>query len=246
MNDDELLRYSRHLLLDEIGFEGQSKLKNARVLVVGCGGLGANLLPYLTAAGVGHIVLADHDEIELSNLQRQIFFTKRDLGKNKAKIMQQRLRDLNDDITTDAIQDYLNTDQLITLIESHRIQIVVDCTDNFKTRQAINQAICTTKISLVSGSAVRFQGQISVYQPHLQSACYQCLFDAENAHDSTCATFGVFAPLVGIIGSTQAAITLKLILGIGEIPVNQFLTYDALTGQWKTFAMSKNPDCTCC
>ncbi len=246
MNDNELLRYSRHILLDEIGFEGQAALLNAKVLVVGCGGLGASVLPYLAASGIGQLFLADDDEIELSNLQRQIMFTQHDIGQNKADVMAKRLANLNDTIRISAIPRKLLSADLVALILEHKIDVVVDCTDNFPTRQAINLAICQTKISLVSGAAVRFNGQISVYQPHLGSACYHCLFSGNEASDGACATFGVFAPLVGIIGSVQAAITLKLLLGIGEIPVNQLLTYDAIKGTWQSFGIEANPACTCC
>lgn len=245
-NDKDLLRYSRHLLLDEIGFEGQEKISQARVLVIGCGGLGASALPYLAASGVGHLYFADDDAIELSNLQRQIFFTEQDLGQNKALTMQQRLQALNPDIQTHAITHRLDFAALCDTITQNNIQFVVDCSDNFATRKAINQAICHCQIGLISGAAVRFSGQIALYQPHLGTACYECLFAGEDASDGACATFGVFSPLVGIIGSMQAALTLRAILGLADGAHNQLQSFDAKTGQWQNFAFAPDPHCPCC
>ncbi len=245
-NDKDLLRYSRHLLLDEIGFEGQDKINQARVLVIGCGGLGASALPYLAASGVGYLYFADHDVIELSNLQRQILFTEHDLGKNKAQVMQQRLQALNPDIHTHAITNRLDFTALCKVIHQEKIQYVVDCSDNFTTRKAINHAICQEKISLISGAAVRFAGQLALYQPHLGTACYECLFAGEDASDGACATFGVFSPLVGIVGSMQAALTLRTILGLTEQAHNQLQSINAQTGQWQSFAFSPDPNCPCC
>lgn len=244
MNDHQLLRYSRHILLDEIGIEGQEKLLGAHALVVGCGGLGAAALPYLAASGIGRLTIADPDTIDDTNLQRQITFTEADIGRSKALVMEGRLKNINSQAGITALPEKLTEARLTELMRA--ADIVLDCCDNFPTRQAVNRAAVATRTPLVSGAAVRFDGQIAVYRPDLpDSPCYACLFDGDTADDGACALFGVFAPLVGIIGTTQAAEALKILLGL-PAENGVLRCYNALSGQWQHFAIPKNPACKVC
>ena len=245
MDDRDLLRYSRHLLLDEIGIEGQQKLLDAAVLVVGCGGLGAAALPFLAAAGVGRLMIADDDTIDDTNLQRQTAFCEADIGQSKAEVLQGRLNALNSRTQISALNERLSEARLLELVQS--VDLVLDCCDNFATRQAVNRACVAGRTPLVSGAAVRFEGQIAVYRPDLpDTPCYACLFDGESANDGACAVFGVFSPLVGIIGTTQAAEALKLLMGIGANASGRLLLYDALANEWQRLAFDKNPACRVC
>ena len=245
MDDRDLLRYSRHLLLDEIGIEGQQKLLDAAVLVVGCGGLGAAALPFLAAAGVGRLMIADDDTIDDTNLQRQTAFCEADIGQSKAQVLQGRLNALNSRTQISALNERLSEARLLELVQS--VDLVLDCCDNFATRQAVNRACVAARTPLVSGAAVRFEGQIAVYRPDLpDTPCYACLFDGESANDGACAVFGVFSPLVGIIGTTQAAEALKLLMGIGANASGELLLYDALANEWQRLAFDKNPACRVC
>ena len=245
MDDRDLLRYSRHLLLDEIGIEGQQKLLDAAVLVVGCGGLGAAALPFLAAAGVGRLMIADDDTIDDTNLQRHTAFCEADIGQSKAEVLQGRLNALNSRTQISALNERLSEARLLELVQS--VDLVLDCCDNFATRQAVNRACVAARTPLVSGAAVRFEGQIAVYRPDLPGTpCYACLFDGESANDGACAVFGVFSPLVGIIGTTQAAEALKLLMGIGANASGELLLYDALANEWQRLAFDKNPACRVC
>lgn len=245
MDDRDLLRYSRHLLLDEIGIEGQQKLLDVAVLVVGCGGLGAAALPFLAAAGVGRLIIADDDTIDDTNLQRQTAFCEADIGQSKAEVLQGRLNALNSRTQISALNERLSEARLLELVQS--VDLVLDCCDNFATRQAVNRACVAARTPLVSGAAVRFEGQIAVYRPDLpDTPCYACLFDGESANDGACAVFGVFSPLVGIIGTTQAAEALKLLMGIGANASGELLLYDALANEWQRLAFDKNPACRVC
>ena len=245
MDDRDLLRYSRHLLLDEIGIEGQQKLLDAAVLVVGCGGLGAAALPFLAAAGVGRLMIADDDTIDDTNLQRQTAFSEADIGQSKAEVLQGRLNAINSRTQISALNERLSEARLLELVQS--VDLVLDCCDNFATRQAVNRACVAARTPLVSGAAVRFEGQIAVYRPDLpDTPCYACLFDGESANDGACAVFGVFSPLVGIIGTTQAAEALKLLMGIGANASGELLLYDALANEWQRLAFDKNPACRVC
>lgn len=245
MDDRDLLRYSRHLLLDEIGIEGQQKLLDAAVLVVGCGGLGAAALPFLAAAGVGRLIIADDDTIDDTNLQRQTAFCEADIGQSKAEVLQGRLNALNSRTQISALNERLSEARLLELVQS--VDLVLDCCDNFATRQAVNRACVAARTPLVSGAAVRFEGQVAVYRPDLPGTpCYACLFDGESANDGACAVFGVFSPLVGIIGTTQAAEALKLLMGIGANASGELLLYDALANEWQRLAFDKNPACRVC
>ena len=245
MDDRDLLRYSRHLLLDEIGIEGQQKLLDAAVLVVGCGGLGAAALPFLAAAGVGRLIIADDDTIDDTNLQRQTAFSEADIGQSKAEVLQGRLNAINSRTQISALNERLSEARLLELVQS--VDLVLDCCDNFATRQAVNRACVAGRTPLVSGAAVRFEGQVAVYRPDLPGTpCYACLFDGESANDGACAVFGVFSPLVGIIGTTQAAEALKLLMGIGANASGRLLLYDALANEWQRLAFDKNPACRVC
>ena len=242
MDDRDLLRYSRHLLLDEIGIEGQEKLLAATVLVIGCGGLGSAALPYLAAAGVGRLLIADHDTVSDTNLQRQVIFTEHDLERPKVEAAAERLRAINSRCEVTAINECLSEKRLIEL--ATEADILLDCSDNFATRLAVNRASVATGTPLVSGAAVRFAGQLALFRPDLADApCYACLFDGEEADDGACALFGVFSPLVGVIGASQAVLALNTLMGIGQVSYRQLSVYDALRGSWQQFALTKNPAC---
>ena len=245
MDDRDLLRYSRHLLLDEIGIEGQEKLLAATVLVIGCGGLGSAALPYLAAAGVGRLLIADHDKVSDTNLQRQVIFTEHDLERPKVEAATERLRAINSRCEVVAINECLSEKRLIKL--AAEADILLDCSDNFATRLAVNRASVATGTPLVSGAAVRFAGQLALFRPDLPDApCYACLFDGEEADDGACALFGVFSPLVGVIGASQAVLALNTLMGIGKVSYQQLSVYDALRGNWQQFALTKNPACLVC
>lgn len=245
MDDRDLLRYGRHILLDEIGIEGQEKILAATILVVGCGGLGSAALPYLAASGTGRLIIADGDTVSDTNLQRQISFTEADLGKSKTAALQARLQALNSRVQIAALNECLSETRLTEL--AHQADVILDCSDNFATRLAVNRASLAARKPLVSGAAVRFEGQLAVYRPDLpDTPCYACLFDGAHASDGACAVFGVFSPLVGIIGTAQAAEALKILTGIGEPAHGTLHVYDALSGQWRYFSFAKNPECRAC
>lgn len=240
------MRYARHILLDEFGIEAQERISAARVLIVGAGGLGSPAGFYLGAAGVGHITLVDDDKVELSNLQRQILHDSSRVGVNKAVSGQLTLNALNPTITITPIQDRLNDDDLNRLVPQH--DLVLDCTDNFATRHAINRAAVKHKVPVVSGAGIRFSGQISVYDlRNPEAPCYHCLFpEADDVQELRCATTGVLGPLVGMVGCIQAAEALKVLGGFGEPLVGRLLSVDALTMQWHTVRFRKDPHCTVC
>jgi len=246
MNDDQLLRYSRHILLPEIGVEGQEELLASSALVIGAGGLGSPAALYLAAAGVGTIILADGDAVDLTNLQRQILHTTDSIGRPKAASGREALAKINPEVKVVPLQQRLQDKDLDTLVASS--SVVLDCSDNFATRHAVNRACVRHRKPLVSGAAVRFDGQISVFDLRDElSPCYQCLFpeDAE-LEEVRCAVMGVFAPLTGIIGAVQAAEALKLLAGAGETLKGRLLILDALAMQWRTVKLAKDPACAVC
>jgi len=246
MDDSQLLRYSRHLLLDEIGIDGQTRLGDAHVLVVGAGGLGSPVALYLAAAGVGRITLADHDKVDLTNLQRQIAHDMTSVGENKAVSARRRMVAMNPDIEISPLPIRLEGDELSARVAT--ANLVLDCSDNFATRHAVNRACVAYRKPLVSGAAVRFDGQISVFDLGRDDApCYACLFP-ENARDAEmrCAEFGVFAPLVGVVGALQAAEALKLLMGIGTSLSGRLMLYNALEADWRTVRLKKDPGCPVC
>ena len=246
MNDQQLLRYSRHILLDEIGVEGQEKILAAHALIIGAGGLGSPVACYLASAGVGKITLVDDDTVDLTNLQRQILHTTDRIGQPKALSGKETMTRINPGIEIVALQERVADARLDELVKS--ATVVLDCTDNFATRHAINRACAANKVALVSGAAVGFDGQISVYdQRQDASPCYSCLFPEDEIFpESHCALMGVFAPLVGIIGASQAAEALKLIAGIGQSLQGRLLMLDARAMNWTSIGISRNPQCPVC
>jgi molybdopterin/thiamine biosynthesis adenylyltransferase len=246
MNDEQLLRYSRHLLLEEIDVAGQEKLLGSHVLVIGAGGLGSAAAPYLAAAGVGKITLIDHDQVELTNLQRQIMHTQNSIGKTKLQSGRQFLQSLNSALTINAIAAKASEDLLNTLLPE--VDLVLDCTDNFATRQLVNQACFIHKIPLVSGSALKFDGQLSVFDFRKEtSPCYACLFSPEEQFEEvSCASMGIFSPLVGIIGSMQAAQALQVLIGFGQPLVGRMLLWNAMNTQIDEIRVARNPACKVC
>lgn len=246
LNDAQLMRYARHILLDEFGIEAQERISAARVLIVGAGGLGSPAGFYLAAAGIGHITLVDDDEVELSNLQRQILHDSSRVGVNKAISGQQTMQALNPTIRIEPISRRLDDADLHHLVPQH--DLVLDCTDNFTTRHAINRVAVHHKVPVVSGAGIRFSGQISVYDLRDAAApCYHCLFpEADDIEELRCATTGVLGPLVGMVGCIQAAEALKLLGGFGEPLVGRLLSVDALTMQWHTVRFRKDPHCGVC
>lgn len=246
MDDNQLLRYSRHILLDEIGIDGQARLLNAHALIIGAGGLGSPAALYLAASGVGRITLADHDRVDLTNLQRQIAHDMASLGVNKARSAAQRMQAMNPEVSVLPMETRLSGEALDAAVA--RADVVLDCSDNFATRYAVNAACVANRRPLVSGAAVRFDGQVSVFDRRQADApCYACLFPAEGeTGEMRCAEFGVFAPLVGVVGSLQAAEALKLLLGIGQSLNGRLLLIDALAGQWRTIRVGRDPRCPVC
>ncbi|MCH8621149.1 molybdopterin-synthase adenylyltransferase MoeB [Undibacterium sp. TS12] len=246
MNDQQLLRYSRHILLEQIGIEGQQKITEARALIIGAGGLGSPAALYLASAGVGHITLVDNDEVDLTNLQRQILHTTARIGQPKVSSGKQTLERINPDIRITALQERAQDGRLEELVS--QASIVLDCCDNFATRQAVNAACVRYRVPLVSGAAISFDGQISVFDTRdTQSPCYACLFPPDQPFEEVlCSTMGVFSPLVGIIGSCQAAEALKVIMGIGAPLQGRLLLLDALQMEWTSIGISKNLQCLVC
>ena len=246
MTDEQLLRYSRHILLGEIGIEGQKKILNARALVIGAGGLGSPVLMYLASAGVGHITVVDDDTVALTNLQRQIAHTHDSVGTAKVISAARSMAAINPEVQVTALQLRADVDQLDALVAL--ANVVIDCCDNFATRHAVNTACVKHKVPLVSGAAIQFDGQISVHDMRLsRAACYACMFPADQAAlDANCATMGVFAPLVGIIGSMQAAEALKLLVGTGTSLNGRLQMLDARHMEWTTIDVHRDVACKVC
>jgi len=246
MNDSELLRYARHILLDELGIEGQQRICAGHVLLVGAGGLGAAAAMYLAAAGVGTLTLVDPDEVDLTNLQRQIVHTTARIGQPKVHSAAATLHALNPLIQVNTHVLRATSDWLDQTLPT--VNVVLDCSDNFATRHTINAACWRHGKPLVSGAAVRFDGQLSVYDPRdTQSPCYACIFAPQHAlEEASCATLGVFAPLVGIIGTMQAAEALKLLSGVGIPLAGRLLMLDARSTDWSDIRLARDPACPVC
>lgn len=249
MNDQQLLRYSRHILLPQIAYEGQEKLTQSHALIVGAGGLGSPVALYLGAGGVGKLTICDFDQVELTNLQRQVIHSTQSLGVNKAVSAQRALAAINPEVTVVPIQQKSSVDEFTALARD--ADVVIDCSDNFATRYALNQICVALKKPLVSGAAIGFEGQVSVFDMrHEVSPCYHCLFPDSGAEDGVgemrCAEFGVFAPLVGMIGTTQAAEAMKLLLGIGQSLEGRLLLLDVLAMEWRTIRLPRDPSCRVC
>ena len=246
MNDDQLLRYSRHILLDAIGVEGQQRITASRLLIVGAGGLGSPAALYLAAAGVGHIVLADGDTVDLTNLQRQILHHAGSVDLPKAESGRQALARINPEVLVEAICQRLEGAALDAQVAA--ADVVLDCCDNFATRHAVNRACVRHRKPLVSGAAIRFDGQVSVFDLRQDDApCYHCLFpEGEDVESLRCAVTGVFAPLTGIIGSMQAAEALKLVIGCGDVLSGRLLLLEALSMTWRSLRYRRDPSCAVC
>lgn len=246
MDDTQLLRYSRHILLSELGIDAQQRFAAANVLVVGIGGLGNPVAQFLAAAGVGTLCLVDADRVDLTNLQRQILFDTAVVGELKVDAARARLAAINPEVRVLTHSTRVGLDELSPLAAA--ADVVVDCTDNFATRHAINRACVAAGKPLVSGAAIRFDGQIAVFDLRdPDSACYHCLFgEGEAIEETRCATMGVFAPLVGLIGATQAAEVLKLLAPAGRTLAGRLLLLDALTMQWREVHLAKDPSCPVC
>ena len=245
MNDNQLLRYSRQIMLPLCDIEGQQKLLAANLLIVGAGGLGSPAAMYLAAAGVGSMTIYDDDEVELSNLQRQIAHHTPDIGTDKVISTRQTLNKLNPDVKVKAVKQRLAGEQLDREVKA--ADVVLDCSDNFSTRFAINKACVKHQTPLVSGAAIRFEGQVSVFTPGKNnSPCYNCLYNSDGEELQNCATNGVIAPITGIIGSIQALEAMKLIIAIGETLTGRLLLLDGLTMEWSTMRLKKNPKCPTC
>lgn len=245
MDDQELLRYSRHILLNEIGVEGQQRLRDARMLIIGAGGLGSPAAFYLAAAGVGSITLVDGDRVDLTNLQRQILHTTARIGQPKALSGQTTLREINPQVEVVPVAQRADEAQLHELVGA--ATIVLDCSDNFSTRHAVNRACVHHRRPLVSGAAIRFDGQLAVFdlaRPH--GPCYACLFPEGAGEDELCSVMGVFAPLTGIVGTMQAAEALKLAAGAGESLSGRLLLLDSLTMTFRTLRVPRDPGCPVC
>ena len=246
MDDSQLLRYSRHILLDELGIEGQARIMAGRALVIGVGGLGSPVALYLATAGVGHLTLVDHDTVDLTNLQRQIAHTEARIGQPKVESARQAILAINPGLQVTLVAERADAQRLDALVS--QADVVLDCSDNFATRHALNAACVRHRVALVSGAAVRFDGQLAVYDPRDNtSPCYACVFPPDASFEETrCATMGVFAPLVGIIGSMQAAEALKLLSTAGEPAVGRLLMLDGRDMRWNDIRLPRNPDCPVC
>ncbi len=246
MDDRQLLRYSRHILLPQIGVEGQERLLAARALVLGAGGLGSPAAYYLASAGIGTLVLADNDSVDLTNLQRQILHATASVGRPKVESARDTLARINPECRVLAVPERLSGQRLSEEVAA--ADVVLDCSDNFATRHAVNRACVQFHKPLVSGAAIRFDGQVAVFDSRQQDTpCYHCLFpEGEDVEEVRCAVMGVFAPLTGIIGTVQAAEALKLIIGCGESLAGRLLLLDGLAMEWRQIRVPRDPGCPVC
>jgi len=245
MNDAQLLRYSRQIMLPQVDIDGQERLLAARALIIGAGGLGSPAAMYLAAAGVGHIAIADPDSVELSNLQRQLLHHDRDIGRNKVDSAEDTLKLINPDIQILPIAAALQDSALDK--EVRQADVVLDCSDNFATRFAVNRACVKQRTPLVSGAAIRMEGQLAVFDSgRKNSPCYHCLYKEGEETDQTCTGNGVLAPIVGIIGSLQALEAIKVIVSMGETLAGRLVVFDGFTHEWRTLTLKQDPDCAVC
>ncbi|MCK5382924.1 MAG: molybdopterin-synthase adenylyltransferase MoeB [Gammaproteobacteria bacterium] len=245
MNDAQLLRYSRQIMLPQVDIDGQERLLAARALIIGAGGLGSPAAMYLAAAGVGHLAIADHDSVEPSNLQRQLLHHDKDIGRSKVASAEDTLTLINPDIRVSPIAKALQNEALDE--EVRQADVVLDCSDNFATRFAVNRACVAHRTPLVSGAAIRMEGQITVFDSRLEnSPCYHCLYKEGEETDQTCTGNGVLSPIVGIIGSLQALEAIKVILSTGETLAGRLVIFDGFTHEWRTLKLTQDPDCAVC
>jgi len=246
VDDHQRLRYSRHLLLNEFGEDAQERLLAAHALVIGAGGLGSAALLYLASSGIGRITVCDDDRVDLTNLQRQVVHREQSVGAPKAASAAATLRSINSSIRVDALAERASPERLMALARS--ADVVLDCSDNFATRHALNRACVASRKPLVSGAGIRFDGQVAVFDLRRPEApCYNCLFaeDAE-AEDVRCAVMGVFAPVVGIVGTFQAMEAIKLVAGLGETLAGRLMLFDALASRWHEVRLARDPHCRVC
>ncbi len=246
MNDNQLLRYSRHILLPQIAYEGQERLTESHALIVGAGGLGSPAALYMAAGGLGALTICDFDTVDLTNLQRQIIHTTESVGINKAVSAKRTLNAINPDVVVNTVQDKSTEDAFEKLIAAS--DVVLDCSDNFATRYALNRLCFKLKKPLVSGAAIGFEGQVTVFDfRHQASPCYHCLFPDDGSEtEMRCSENGVFSPLVGMIGTTQAAEAMKLLMGIGKSLEGRLLLLDVLNMEWRTIKLGKDHQCAVC
>jgi molybdopterin-synthase adenylyltransferase len=246
MNDDQLLRYSRHILLPQIGIEGQERIVEGHALVIGAGGLGSPAALYLATAGTGTITIADADSVDLTNLQRQILHVSESIGTPKALSARQTIARYNPEVRVEALEERVEAERLADLVSA--ADVVLDCCDNFATRHAVNRACVRFRKPLVSGAAIRFDGQVSVFDMRDANApCYHCLFpEGQDLEELRCAVMGVFAPITGIIGTIQAAEALKILAATGETLKGRLLLLDGLSMEWRSINIKKDPACPVC
>jgi len=245
MNDEQLLRYSRQIMLPAVDIEGQTRLMQSRVLIIGLGGLGSPVAMYLGAAGVGHLTLCDDDKVDLSNLQRQIVHGTPDIGTAKTQSAKRTLQRLNPETDIQTIEQRLDAPQLRETVA--RYDVVVDACDNFPSRFLINQACVNARVPLVSGAAIRLEGQVSVFRnDHPDSPCYRCIYKDDPDIGETCSESGVLAPVLGVIGSIQALECLKILLNVGNDLQGRLLLFDASHLEWRTIRVKKDPSCPAC
>lgn len=245
MNDDQLLRYSRHILLPQLDINGQQTLIDSHVMIIGLGGLGAPVSMYLAASGIGKLTLVDDDEVELSNLQRQIVHGQQDIGREKVASAADKLHELNPDVSLQLINQRLDKAGLMAATAD--VDVLVDCSDNFATRFLLNEVSREQNLPLVSGAAIRFEAQITVYDPRqAESPCYRCLYEDKGELEQSCSESGVLAPMLAMVGGTQAVETIKLLTGVGESLAGRLLLLDALSMQWREIKMKQDPDCPVC
>ncbi len=246
MKDNQLLRYSRHILLPQIAYEGQEMLTQSHALIVGAGGLGSPSALYMAAGGVGTLTICDFDVVDLTNLQRQIIHTSQSVGINKAVSAKQTLQGINPDVVVNTVEEKSTEAAMSKLVKE--ADVVLDCSDNFATRYALNRLCFEHQKPLVSGAAIGFEGQVTVYDfRHPESPCYHCLFPDDGSEtDMRCSENGVFSPLVGMIGTTQAAEAMKLLMNIGTSLQGRLMLLDALNIEWRTIKLSKDPACKVC
>ena len=244
MNEKDKSRYARQIRLDQIGEAGQQKLLDSTALIIGMGGLGSPVAMYLAAAGIGRLIISDFDQVEESNLQRQIVHRTQDIGELKALSAKRTIAEINPDCDVETIDWQLDEDELTDYL--NKSDIVLDCSDNFATRFAVNRASVNTKTPLVSGAAIRFEGQIASYMPNSDGPCYQCLYKQQFENTETCAMEGVLSPVVGVIGTMQALQALLILTGHGENFNGKLLLFDGLSMEWQKVQVPADPNCACC
>jgi len=245
MNDNDLLRYSRHIFLPEMDMEGQQVLLDSRVLIIGLGGLGSPVIQYLAASGIGHLSVVDDDVVELSNVQRQICHGTDDVGKSKVQSAIEEVMRINPSIFVEGFEQKADAEFFATHL--HNIDLVVDCSDNFAIRYLINDACIERKIPWVSGAAVALQGQVICFDPRMDGQpCYRCLYPQAGDEQRNCSTSGILAPVVGIIGTLEALEAIKILTGIGKPVIGRLQTFDALEGQWRSWGLNKDETCSSC